>query len=81
MTLLQCRQTAGAKAFVFGLQLLEHIEAGTLLGLAMERAFDFFRDARQFLLNVAKPLLALMLPMFAGSVYLCVRYVRAGSSP
>ena len=25
--------------------------------------------------------LALMLPMFAGSVYLCVRYVRAGSSP
>jgi len=25
--------------------------------------------------------LALMLPMLAGSVYLCVRYVRAGSSP
>ena len=59
LRLLQGGQRAGAEAFVARLELLQNVEPRPLFSLVLEHLVKLFGGGVQFLLDFAKPLLAL----------------------
>src|SRR6267378_6882640 len=59
LRLLQRRQRARAESFVFGLQLLEHVQSRTFPGLLLECLILLTSGPFQLMLDLAQTLLAL----------------------
>src|SRR5947207_10166247 len=58
--LLEGGQSAGAEAFMLGLQLFEDVEPGALPRLLVEENVEFLACLRDFLMNLPQPLLAFL---------------------